>query len=221
MKKVVALLVPGMAALSVAANASMVTEIFQVTLPLGASGSYPEGHVFDITVTYDDAGTVMHDWEDGANGIAEFGGGDDLLSNTYSLADAAFSGYTVLSDADISISGRQVLPAGATPLDAMNFNLSTFAIHDDGTDPPIWELSLWDDDLRLSMWAVVGGSYGLFNLRETFTFDSGEPGSYNSRSGKLASDIVGVPEPTTPALLGLGLAGVGLARRRMNASRLT
>ncbi len=110
--KILGLLTVGLLVGPTAARAVMVTELFQVTLPF-ANGVYSAGHVFEITVTYDNASTIMRVWNDGANGIGEFGSGDDTRATTFNLS--SFPGYTLFSDAQISTSGLVAPPAGSTP----------------------------------------------------------------------------------------------------------
>ena len=108
--------------LSISANAAMVTTTYQATIGSvieGGNASYI-GQTFTIAITYDDAGTEMHQWNDGVNGLAEAGGGDDTLNRRLNLSPSSF--HSFFSDADFSFSN---LPAfGGTPNDVQSTNQS-------------------------------------------------------------------------------------------------
>lgn len=199
------------AGLSIAATAGAVpiTEVYTVTLP-NASGGYAAGHTFDITVSYDDEGTVMHEWLDGPNGQGEGGKGDDVLGTTIDLA--SYVGYTLFSDAQISIAGA--LPTGI-PSNFYYYNYSRlYQFHDPSSDGyRVIELS--DDHLHLDL-VLYSTGFQVFDFSEYFTGQDGVNTRHVSVSGTniVTRHVATVPEPSTLALLGFGLAGLAMVRRR-------
>ena len=205
-----------LASLASTAQAVMITELFEVTLPVD-SGPYSAGHVFQITATYDDTGTTMHIWEDGANGIAEFGDGDDLLFHTYNLVD--YTEFTLFSDADLSISGLAQLPSGASRRDVYNFNISWYFENLDPSTYGEWILMYMADDIYFEAYVTRKSfSESYFYLEQNYTDDSGvsqvwiTEATIQSTEGLITRTTV--PEPTTLTLMGLGLAGIGFARKK-------
>lgn len=71
------------------------------------------------------------------------------------------------------------------------------------------------DDHTTTQWNVFTGSFTADSARSEVFFSSTNTGTY----GNFIDDVIvtAVPEPGTIALLGLGLAGLGAARRRQKA----
>jgi hypothetical protein len=99
--------------LATAAQAALITNQWTFTFQT-ASGLYNPGDIITITATYDDVGSMMHNYNDGGPaGQSNHGAPPDTIDSTYCLGTGAgcdvsnysFYGYTLMSDATISISG--------------------------------------------------------------------------------------------------------------------
>lgn len=204
-------------------QASIITEKFTFALPT-ASGLYDAGHVFTVTTKYDNASTVMHSWNDGVDGKADFGANDDTLSFTYNLSNPGYRDWTFFSEAAISVTGL-LLPAGATPSDAYASNFSITYEYLDSVMDGDFVVQLMDDDLYLAIeffgpaaqHAYAGKLF--FQLVQHYN-DSDRNLQQSNVSQLVQANLVQrtvitqVPEPTTLALLGLGVLGLAVLRRR-------
>ncbi len=210
--------------LASAAQASTITQLFTVTLP-SATGAYGAGHALQISATYDNAGTTMNIWHDGPNGIAQFGGADDTVNQTFDLAN--YPGYTQFSDAQQAISGLAPLPLGTVPYDASSTNFAWYYTVGSGyrgtgytylqvqADSLIYYLALfspaeWGNGTGETCFLVHQAYFHRVLGRGYQEGDFCAPGfsSVTITGGAIA-------EPATLALLGMGLVGLCFSRRRM------
>lgn len=163
-------------------------------------------------------------WNDGPNGIAEFGSGDDTLKDTFDLTVPLYDSYTLFSNAQISISGLAALPVGATPRDAFSHNASVYY---EWGDAGGWSIEFNADDLNLYVGEAPPpagsqiGYFSWFTLHQYYVTDSGEEGAQSAvvrgDTPFISRSAVAVSEPGTLALLGLGLVGLKLRRRRRSS----
>ncbi len=209
------------ATFAVSAQAAIVTERYAFTLPTAQSG-YSAGHVFQITATYDNAGTVMHAWDDGLNEMAQNGGGDDTVIQNATLTQ--YPDYSLFSDATITVSGIRPLDPGLTPYDWLSSNMSRVDRQRLGINPTNTLLAFqwYADDLAVTFalngpmdpdTAVFESAF--LEVRQWYTNPQGVIGLSRMASSAVGAGslvrVESVPEPTTLALLALGLSGIGLA----------
>lgn len=219
MKKliIIASIIIGCSGLALPVHAAPVTDLFTVTLPY-ASGAYAAGHVFKFAATYDDAGTVMYQYYDGPNGIAQFGAGDDTIEWEYNLSSYSVYGYNLFSDASIASTGFATMPEGLAPYDIFNDNASWY--YENQIDVS-WYLYYMADNRYFILYHYNTG-YEYFdgytyylNSEAGVTYDYVSTYSAEGFITRTRIDGIGqVPEPSTIMLLGAGLAGLAFWRRR-------
>ena len=208
-----------------ASQAAMITEQFTFALP-SATGLYAAGHVFTITATYDKDSTVMHSWYDGPDGKADFGANDDTPYSTYNVSDPFYNhnDWAFFSEAAISVTGL-VLPAGATPRDFYTSNYSLAYEYLDSVTDGDFVLQLMDDDLYMGIeffgpTALHPYAGNLLFVLEHYYVDFNQIPQQSiiiqlvPTSSVQRMVITQVPEPTTLALLGIGVLGLAASRRR-------
>jgi len=202
------------------AHAVLVTDVWESTVINDVSGNntvFAPGDKFTWTVTYDDTSLTMHEYDDGANGIAEFGTGDDTISNI--LCTGAASGspgctinytteYNLLADAifDLSQFYLPMQSAGLTGYNGLTLNYAQRTRSDNGTN----NARFWADDFSFAVAGV-----------QTMFFDN-NIGASNSTITTLSSVLIStnnVPEPPVIALIAIGLLGVGTSRLRKNIQK--
>jgi hypothetical protein len=92
------------------------------------------------------------------------------------------------------------------------------ATNDDAGGP--WQGSALDSFIQLS--SLTGGTYfvgvGAFDtdFADGFSMTGTAPGAYGTYTLHISTDTSQVPEPSIIALFGLGLVGIGFARRRQS-----
>jgi hypothetical protein len=194
-----------LAILPLFSKAAIVNRQYEITL-FNDVGHYSAGHVFRLSATYDDASYGYTWWEDGPNGKAELGGGDDTLG--------AFLGTSPIpaSDATLSLTGLLSPPAtGLIPRDENTVNESRYYEFIDFYNSLRYDVFfLRADDLVLYFDIHSPSSYSL-SITQHFTDEvSGQPVTYftglNPFENSKLQILTPVPEPSA-----IGLAGAAMA----------
>lgn len=162
---------------------------------------YNIGDVVTVSFTYDDSGTEWHEYNDNANTIAEYGGGDDTLREVYTTA--TYTMWSFMSDAQI------VLPSALSAL-AYSYNLNFTNTSRVGLkNTGVFDLQIFGDGLNVMM------NTGPHNSRIGWVNKNNEPNYlYLSQATLVTSTVDPVPEPATMLLFGTSLSGLAGARLR-------
>lgn len=204
------------------AQATLITDTYTATITSRNDSAFRVGDTFNWSVTYDDESTQYNTYRDGADGISNFGGGDDELLLTYDSSDAvdpyclpfqeAFfcsdPNYTYVpphySDAVIDYSEFLTVMGGLAEIDFNDTNQNSIIL--DGAFSGMGRIVSRNDVIRFN------------GTSATTVYDLGDRLKevhitwLNVRESRVT---VNVPEPSALALMGLGLLGFVATRRKI------
>jgi len=200
------------------ANASVIQSSFDLEVITQGHTNLTLGSVFTVTSIYDDGKNYMTLFDDGVNGIGEFGLGDDTVihehcSFTNAHCTADHTGFAYFSDSSMDLSN---LLSSVLASERGRDSTTTSLAWNFGRQSGVQEFRYQRDDVKLfgSSGTTGWGAGSSFRLD---TFGIGTTGSANTWTSSFvvkSYTAVGVPEPSIIALFTAGLVGIGFARRR-------
>jgi len=186
-------------ALSTTTNAALITKKWQVSDAVSTHGLWTNNLYFngDNSFNFTDD-TFLTEYDDGTARL--LGGAED--SGVSWVIDILFSDYNADPDGSVKTGGGPLLPSW----DFYYTTLGTISTLDDGG----FVASVTRIGPALQIGFGANDKTGDFGASAWLSVNGGD----KSTHWDLNMDLVAVPEPSIIALFGLGLFGLGFARRR-------
>jgi hypothetical protein len=197
--------------ISTGVNAALISRDITVSVTDTDHSLISVAEEFTITSVYDDESTQANSFNDGLNGIAENGLGDDTLRFTICTVaglgcPSPQSGYTFIGDATLTGNIFSKPTGSESDYDEFSFN-SSYVWNGFG----YFTFQIYSDDMYFQLDLNPDLSSGLGYMKT----NGGQGDDYFTSF--TVTDVANamLPEPSILAIMGVGILSLGLSRRKL------